>query len=195
METSQRILLVLLKDLTIRHTVSSLAKETGLSRVGVWKILKNLEAEKIVVLSPIGIGKTSVYSIGLSWNNILTEKSIELLLAKEAQDNQRWLDNFKDLEKAADFLVLFGSIMHSPKEAVDIDILIMADRHKFNDVHAILSRIQKIHAKKIHSTNLTAMELREELKKPNKAIVDALKKGIILFGHKRFIKFVKGMNR
>lgn len=195
MEARQRIMLILLKDLSGQHTVSSLAKETGLSRVGVWKILKRLEAEKIITLKAIGIGKTSAYIIALNWNDILTEKSIELLLARESQKNQRWIDNFNDLKNATNFMVLFGSILNHPKEAEDIDVLAIADKNKFAEINNFLLNIQKIQAKRIHATNLTEFELREELKKPNKIIIDALKKGVVLFGHKRFIKFAKEVNK
>ncbi len=55
--------------------------------------------------------------------------------------------------------------------------------------------IQKTQLKKIHALNFTQAELKQELEKPNKAFVDAVAKGIVLFGQERFIKFIRGLRR
>ena len=36
-------------------------------------------------------------------------------------------------------------------------------------------------------------EFKEELKKQNKAYIDALKKGVILFGQDNFIEFIRSL--
>ena len=77
METVQKILEIVLKDITVQHTVSSIAKETKLSRVGAWKILKKLELDKLIILRQVGAGKTSTFIIELNWSNVLTEKNLE----------------------------------------------------------------------------------------------------------------------
>src|SRR3989344_3738008 len=117
-----KILKILLKDFTRKHTITSMSKEVNISRVGIWKILKKLEKEKLIVLSSIGEGKTSIYSISLNWSNPLTEKNLALILTEDALKNQKLLNNFAELRNKADFLIVYGSILHSPKEANDIDI-------------------------------------------------------------------------
>lgn len=195
METAQKILMVIFKGFSINHTVTSLAKGIGLSRVGTWKVLKKLETEKLLNLNRTGSGKTSTYIIELNWNNILTEKNLGLMLTKEAQDNQRWIDNFRELEDDVCFLILFGSILHSPKEANDIDILAVADKKNLSKVNEAVSRIQKTQVKKIHLTNVTETELKEELGKQNKIFIDSIKKGVVLFKQEKFVKFVKELKR
>ena len=190
METDKKILKILLKEFSIDHTITSLSKEIGISRVGAWKLLKKLEKEDLILLSKIGKGKTSINRINLNWNNQILEKKLALALTEEAVKNQRWINNFKDLENKVDFLIIYGSILHSQKEANDIDI--MGITNKFLDVEKSINNIQKTHLKKIHMINLTEKEFKEELKK-NKAFTDAVKKGIILFGQERFIKFVRGI--
>ncbi|MBS3142981.1 hypothetical protein J4464_06350 [Candidatus Woesearchaeota archaeon] len=193
METAQKILIRILKDIAVQHTVTSLAKEIGLSRVGAWKILKKLEAENIITLKPIGGGKTSTYIVECNWSNILTEKNLELLLTEEAQNNQRWLDTFRELEASVDFLILFGSVLHSPKEANDIDLLVIADKKDLLKVNNTISKLQKTQIKKIHSINLTKAEFKVEISKHNKIFIDALKKGVVLYGQERCIQLVKEM--
>jgi len=197
METTKpniKILKTLLKEITINPTITFLAKEIGMSRVGTWKILKKLEAEKLIILSPIGEGKTSANSISLNWENPIVEKTLSLALTQDAIKNQRWLSNFAELEDKVDFLLIYGSIIHSPKEANDIDMLGITNKG-FLEIGESIKKIQKTQIKKIHSLNFTPSEFKKELKKQNKAFIDAIRKGIILFGQEKFIKFIKGVSR
>ncbi|MDP3027480.1 MAG: hypothetical protein Q8N63_07255, partial [Nanoarchaeota archaeon] len=91
-----------------------------------------------------------------------------------------------------DFLILFGSILHSPKEANDIDLInLVSDENFFVKIDKIITDIQITQDKKIHSINLTEEELKHELKNKNKAYIEALKKGVVLFGQENFIKFIE----
>jgi predicted nucleotidyltransferase len=189
---SYEILKILLKEIDKKHTVTSLAKKRGVSRVGSWKLLQELEKEGFIVLTSIGPEKTSVQEASLNWNNPLLEKNLALLLAEEALKQGKWLYNFKELKDNVDFLVLFGSILHSPKEANDIDILSLISNEKnFINIGKIITNIQITQNKKIHAINLTEKELKQELKEKNKAYIDALKKGVVLFGQEKFIKFIE----
>ena len=191
---NSKILKILLKDFTISPTITSLSKEARLSRVGIWKLLKKMQSEKLIILSKIGSGKTSTYSIRLNWNNPLLERTLALYLAEDALKNQRWLINFAELENKADFLILYGSIINSPKEANDIDILsVTSNKNKFLEIEEAILNIQKTQIKKIHAISSTPAEFKQELEKPNNAFIDAVKKGIILFGQEKFIKFIKSV--
>ena len=186
------ILKVLSKQFTIKWTITSLAKELNVSRVGIWKVLKKSEAEKLILLSPIGEGKTSILNINLNWENPILEKSLALILTEDAFKNQKWLNNFKELENKLDFLILYGSVIHSPKEANDIDILgVVSNKNNFLFIDENIKKIQKTQIKKIHSENFTQAEFKEEIRKPNKIFIDAIKNGVILLGQEKFIKFIK----
>lgn len=189
-----KLLKLLLKDFTIKPTITLLAKELGMSRVGIWKILKKLEKEKLILLSALGAGKTSTYTINLNLDNPLLEKTLALFLTEDAIKNQRWLDNFKELENKVDFLIIYGSILYS-KEASDIDLLGITKKNKFIEIESIIAKIQKTQFKKIHALNFTAAEFKQELEKPNKVFIDVIKKGVVLFGQEGFIKFIKGITR
>ncbi len=192
--TSQKIVTILLKDIS-SHTATSLSKELKMSRWGIWKVIKKLEKDELVILDQIGAGKTSVQKIKLNWDNALIEKILAFSLTQEALKYKRWRYNFADLEKEVDFLILYGSILHSPGEAKDIDIMGVAKEKKLIKIENITLKIQEIQAKKIHSINLTQKEFKQELEKPNKVYLDAIKKGVILFGQEKFIKFIKGLQR
>lgn len=191
-KSSSKILKLLLKDFTIKPTITSLAKEVGLSRVGTWKLLKKMQSEKLVILSKIGSGKTNPYSISLNWDSLLVEKNLALHLTKDALKNQRWINNFAELENKVNFLILYGSIINAPQEANDIDILgVASSKNNFTKIEESIKKIQKTQMKKIHAIIFTPIEFRQELGKPNKAFIDAIKKGIILFGQEKFIKFMR----
>jgi len=195
-KTDTKILKILLKDFTIKPTITSLAKETGMSRVGIWKALKKLEKVRIISLSPIGIGKTSTYSISLNWKNPLTEKTLSLALTEDALKNQRWRSNFTELEGKLNFLIIYGSIIHSPKEANDIDILsIVSKKNTSMKIESIVMKVQKTQLKQIHNIILAPAGLKDELRKPNIAFVNAIKEGIVLFGQDKFVAFIQELKQ
>ncbi len=191
--STKKVLLYLLKSFSNTHTITTLAKELGLSRVGIWKILKKLENEKYILLNAVGSGKTSTSIIMLNWDSPLVEKTLSLYLTEEALKQRRWQVNFLDLERVADFVILYGSILQSPQQANDIDILGVASKKNFIKIQNIVDVVQKTQSKKIHSINFIESEFKAELKKQNKAFIDAVKKGVILFGQDKFVMFMKGM--
>ena len=193
MSKSQKIMNILLKDFS-RHTATSLAKELKMSRWGIWKILKKLEEDNLIIIEPVGSGKTSTSTIKLNWGSILAEKTLALSLTQEALKYKRWLYDFSSLQQEIDFLILYGSILCG-KEANDIDIIGIAKEKKLGKVNDLVFKIREIQSKKIHSINLTQKEFKKELKKPNKAYLDAVKKGIVLLGQENFIKFVRVLSK
>ncbi len=194
--TENKILKILLKQFSLDWTITSLANELKLSRVGIWKVLKKLEKDKLIILTQIGQGKTSVSKIKLNWENPILEKKLSLILTEEALNHQRWLTNFEELKDKTEFAIIYGSILNSPKEANDIDILeIVSSKKNFLDVDRIIQKTQKTQIKKIHSESFTKKEFKEELKKPNKIFIDTIKKGIVLFGQEDFIKFMRGLEK
>ncbi|MEK6833086.1 MAG: hypothetical protein AABX17_04420 [Nanoarchaeota archaeon] len=195
-KASGECLKIILKDFSVEHTITSLSKDIGNTRMGIWKTLKKLQSDKLIILIPAGKGKTSTYLARLNWENPLLAKNLSLILTEEAMKNQRWLDNFKELEDKGDFIILYGSILHSPKEAKDIDVLgVVSDKKKFIQIHKIIDKIQITQIKKIHSMNFTEEELKKELtSQKNPAFIDTIKKGVILFGQEKFIKFIENLN-
>jgi predicted transcriptional regulator len=186
METAKRILLILVKDPSIDQTVTSIANSLNMSRVGIWKVLKNLESQNIVTLKQLTESRTSTYIVKLN-NSKFTIRNVELALAEEAQQYERWIDTFNKIN--AGFIVLFGSILHSHKDAGDIDILVVAKKENINNIEETIRAIQKSQIKHIHATIFTVDEFRQELK-DNKIIKDAIKKGIVLSGQDKFVEAV-----
>jgi DNA-binding Lrp family transcriptional regulator len=192
--TGKKVLLLLFKDYSRTHTITSLAQDLNLSRVGMWKILKRLESKKYVFLDAVGRGKTSTAIIKINWGNVLVEKTLSLYLTEEAVKQRRWRVNFAGLEGVVDFLVLYGSIIYS-SQANDIDIVGVAQKRNFVRIQNIIDNAQKTQSKKIHAINFTKEEFRRELLEPNRAFLDAVRKGVVLFGQEAFIAFMRRLRK
>ncbi len=196
METDNkaRILRILCTDLSHSHTITSLSLDLGLSRAGIWKIIKKLHADNLVKISKIGDGKTNLLTIWLNWQNPLTEKSLALILSQEAAKYQRWISCFSELQKKSSFVVIYGSILSNSKNANDIDLLcIVSNKKQFVEVEKTVLRIQKTQFKKIHSLSFTSDEFAKEIRNKNPVFINALKYGFVLFGQENFIKFYRNI--
>ena len=188
--TAKKVMLVLLKDLSA-HTITTLAKEIDFSRVGMWKLLKKLESSQFIFLQSAGSGKTSTLLAKVNWKNPLTKKILGLYLTEDSLSQRRWRTNFMKLEGVADFLILYGSILHSDEHANDIDLFsVVSDDKNFVAIEKIVNDIQKTLLKKIHIINFKEHELEEELLR-SRPFIDAIKKGVVLFGQERFITFME----
>lgn len=189
--TWERVLLLLCKDFSSKHMVTSISKELHLSRVGTWKILQKLKSSGYLSLNVMGSGRTNILIATLDWNNVLVEKAISFYLTEEAVRQRRWRANFAELEKVADFTILFGSILHTPRQANDIDIINIVSKNQFLKAQTIIDNVQKTQEKRIHALNFSKKEFKQELKKHNRAFIGAIKTGIILFGQENFVKFMR----
>lgn len=193
--TSERVLVILLKEPLAIHTATSIAKTLNITRQGIWKILNKLADDSLISLEFIGKTKTSTATIKLNWSNPVTEKTLSLLLTKESLKQQRWRSNFAEFGNNTKFLILFGSILINQKEANDIDILAIADKKNFKTIEMIVTKIQQTQLKKIHLIDLTAAEFNHELKKLNKSYIDAVKKGVVLYGQDNFVQFIRSLQK
>ena len=188
-----RIALLLLKDFSTMHTITSIGKELGMTRSGIWKVLMKLKKENYITLETTE--EKSLLLPKLNLRNELLGKYLDFALSKEAKEHERWVFNFAEVKEHASFFILYGSILKSYAKAKDIDVIgVIPDKKSFKKLHESLDKIQKRESKRIHSINFTQSEFREELLKPNKAFIDAVSKGVVLFGQEEFIKFMKKLH-
>ncbi|MEK6854838.1 MAG: hypothetical protein AABX73_01310 [Nanoarchaeota archaeon] len=189
---TKKILMSALRHVEGDPTISLLAESLKMTKVGVWKTLKKLESENMIILNQLGNKKNSTYTIKINWNNPLIERTMTLALEQEASEQRRWLVNFADLKDSTDFLILYGSVINSYQKAKDIDIInVISKRGGFIELDEKIRNIQKLQLKKIHAVNFSVDELKREIKKPNIAFINAIKGGIVLYGQDKFVKFVR----
>jgi hypothetical protein len=190
-----KVMLLLLKDFSTEHTISSLARELEMTRSGMWKVLKQrLESRKYVVMKETGKA-TSTIIPKLNFKTDELDKYLTLALSMEVADYERWIFNFAHVKEHVSFFILYGSVLKSYAKAKDIDVIgVVRNRKGFRKLHESLDKIQKSESKRIHTINFTESEFREELLKPNKALVEAVKKGIVLFQQENFTRFMKKLH-
>lgn len=189
------VVLQLFKEFNVKHTVTSLHKNSKISRVGVWNVLKSLEQEQIINLIKVGEGKTSAQIAKLNFDNEVLDNYLIYSMEVEALQYKRWKVKFKSVEAHAEVLLLFGSVLHSYKEAKDIDLLaIKAASAKVANLDKEISNIQKNELKKIHLQVLTEKDFLAEIQKPNSPYIDAIHKGVVLSGEKKYLRMVKKLH-
>lgn len=194
--STQKILTAILRQTSGAPTISMLEEVLGMSHVGVWKALKKLESAKMVILKAAGNKKNSTYSAYLNWGNSLVEKTLTLALEHEASFQRRWLINFAELESKVDFLILYGSVLVSPQKANDIDLLsIVSKKNTSMEIEHLAMKAQKTQIKHVHNIIFAPANLKAELKKPNIALTNAIKEGVVLFGQDKFVKFMKELQQ
>lgn len=193
--STHKILTAILRHTSGALTIAIIGELLKMTHVGVWKALKKLESANMVILKATGNKKNSTYTVHLNWNNPLVEKTLALALEYEATLQRRWTINFAELESHVKFLILFGSILVNSKEARDIDVLAIVDKRAFKAIDEKILKIQLTQLKKIHLIDLTESEFNRELKRPNKAYLEAIKKGVVLFGQDKFVRFMKELQK
>ncbi len=190
-EKEREILLILFKDFTAFYNANSISKVLGISHVGAQKIFKRLLKENLI--KDQRIGKSIIYKLRLE--DDYARKLISFLLADEANSKfKRWKEEFKVLFKEGRIMMLFGSAIKNYEKARDIDIMLIIDKKDYKDVKKIINEKQGILPKEIHSIEMTEEDLVSNIKKRQKAIMDAIKNGIILYGQDKYVGVIKNVS-
>jgi len=186
-QKEKEIILKLFKDFTRDYNPSSISNELDISRVGAFKALKKLENMNMVKSRKLG--KARFYTLNLE--NDYARKNVEVILMEEAIKKQRWIDEFKELFNHVQIVVLFGSIISFEDKAKDIDILLVLEQEQNKQVNHIIESKNKMLLKRIHPIKQTKEDLKNNIKKEDHVIMDAIKKGIVLYGVEEYVELIK----
>jgi len=187
----KEILYNITRDPNTSYTISHLAKQIKSSRVSIWKNIKTLVKMNLIIITYIGEGKSKTQIIKPNWENILLERLLLYYTTLDASEKEKWQYQFKDLENKCLYLILFGSMLINEKYALDIDILIISNKKNINKIDKQILELQKTSEKEIHATIMTPNEIKDVIKQKNNPIIDAIQKGIILYGQDIFISLLK----
>jgi len=183
-EVEKRIILRIFKDLTIRYNSSSISSLIKVTRVGAYKSLKNLEKQSI--LKSEQLGKAFFYE--LNKNEEYAKKIIEVLLMEEGRAKLRWIDEFKELSKYTEVLVLFGSIIKNEEKANDIDLLIIMKEENNKIVSKIIELKNEMLTRKVHILKQTRNDFKSNILKKDKVLISAISNGIVLSGYEKYVE-------
>lgn len=182
------VLLTLFKEFSKNYNANSLSKQVKITPRGALKILTNLNKQKLVVNKKFG--KAIFYKVNLE--DYYTFRTIETLLISEAREKAaRWLFEFKELFKEVEVAIIFGSIIRETKEVHDLDLLLVFPQKKLKAVKKFIGEKNKILLKPIHPVIQSQADLKNNLKKKDQVLINALKQGYVLHGYDKLIEVVK----
>jgi predicted nucleotidyltransferase len=188
--TENKVLLRLFKDFSSDYNANSLSKKIGITPRGALKILKSLH--KHGLLTAKQMGKATFYKINLS--DYYAFRTIETLLIQESRENaSRWLSEFQDLFKEVQIAIIFGSIIRQPKQANDIDLLLVFTQKDLKNVKLTINEKNRILLKPIHSIMQSPDDINNNLNKKDPVVLSALSTGYVLHGYDKLIEVVKNV--
>ena len=188
--TENAVLLTLFKDFSKNYNANSLSKLVGITPRGALKILKHLKKLNLVISRQFG--KATFYKVNLE--DYYAFRTVETLLISEAREKApRWLSEFQNLFKSVEIAIIFGSIVRQPKEANDIDILLVFPPKKMKEIKTFILKKNRILLKPIHPIMQLPKDLKTNLKKKDPVVLNALKQGYVLQGYDKLIEKVKNV--
>jgi len=184
------ILLILSKDFSTDYNANNITKKIGITPAGAFKAMKNLEKKGLITGKKMG--KAVFYKVNLG--DYYTFRTVETLLINESREkSSRWLNEFRDLFKHVEIVIIFGSIVRYPKKANDIDLLAVFRKENNNIINKIIDERRAISIKAIHLIKQTPKDLNRNLKNNDKVILSAIKNGYILCGYDKLLEAVKNV--
>lgn len=171
--------------------INQIAKAIKISVGSSFKILKDLEKNKIVIAQIMG---NAIY-YKLNLDNPEAVKLCELLLLEEKRNlagyAKLYSESIQKFDKA-ELIILFGSVL-SKKEFNDVDVLFVTDQVKH--VNNFCLELSKIRTKPVVPLILKKEDLINELKDGKEAIVSLVKEGKVLKGESVFAEVIKNAQK
>lgn len=184
-----KFVLTIFKSPDIEYNSNSISKVLGISPMGALKIAKKLEKQDIISFNELGKAKFFKLKI----ENEQVKHYIKFLLQRESREGTPFLKAIiRDLRKIknAYSVILFGSILKKDKEANDIDVLFITDQKMFSKLKKQVQFLNLINPKKYHPVYQTKEDIKNNLKKQDKVIFNAMK-GIVVSGEDLIINLLE----
>lgn len=182
----QEALLIIYKDFSNYYNANSLSRVLGISQVGTMKMLKRFEKKEILVSKKIG--KSIVYKVNIDAE--LVQKLISFVLVNESYKYLKWKDEFKSIYGGGRVVLFYGSASRNYSKAKDIDLFVILDKKDIHELDKDIEEIQSVLPKKLHVIKATMKDLEKNIKEDNKAMIEILRTGIVLYGYDQYMGVV-----
>ena len=188
-KNEMKALLILFKDIDSDYNANNLSKKIGLTSMGVLKILKSLEQQTL--LKSRQLGKAVFYKPNL---NEYTKAYLKFLLQNEAEQSapkvKKWIRELRKFGKYAEICILFGSVLKK-EDFNDVDLLLVFKPSQNSKINRLTAEINRVSIKRIHLLKQTKNDFKENVKKKDKVLLDAIKTGVVLFGYETLIELIE----
>jgi len=189
-KNTSKLILFLLKNIDpLGYNINKIAKNTNVSVGSAFKILKDIEKDKLVVKRTIN--NASHYL--LNYSNPELNKLCELMLLIEKRNLKSYAKLYADdlcKFNSAEMIVLFGSVLKD-KEFNDIDVLFLTTQIK--KVSNFCLDLSKIRTKPVVPLIMKKEDLIQNIKNDNSAIINIIKEGIVIKGESIFLEVIKNV--
>ena len=188
-ENESRTIEFLIRNFFNDYNINQLSRELKVSPMGIYKILKKLENQSFLISNKQG--NNIFYKINYESKEALDACIFALTEKKTTPYIRSWINDLEKLKEKTKLAILFGSILRKGKEARDIDVLLVFDKEDFNDIERIIKEINKIRTKRIHAIYQTKQDLVNNIKIKDKAILEEIRTGVILWGRDILVEAIK----
>ena len=190
-KNTARVIMHLLRNVDeLGYNINQIAKLNKISVGSAFKILKDLDKDKIIIKK--AISNASHYK--LNFDNQETIKLCELLLLADKRNLKGHAKIYADEVikfKDAEMIIIFGSVLRG-KEFNDIDVLFLTNQTK--KVNNFCLEISKVRTKPVVPLIMKKEDLIKAMKNKKEAILGMLKEGVVLKGESIFVEVIKNVN-
>ena len=175
------------------YSINDIAKMCRLTPNGAHKLLTKLEKEG--VMKAKAIANLKVYK--LDFESEKTTLVLELAFMPDALEGRVKMraEDLKPLKAATKACVLFGSYIATKKEPGDLDALFVLKRSNFEVYKQALAKVQDIAPVKIQDVVQTTDDLRQNLKKNDPIVTEALRNGVVLWGFDVLVQVIRNASQ
>jgi len=173
------------------YNINQIAKLNKISVGSAFKILKELEKDKLIIKNEIS--NASHYK--LNFDNPETTKLCEFLLLGEKRTLKGYAKIYADeiiKFKDAEMIVIFGSVLQRGKEFNDVDVLFITNQVK--KVNNFCLEISKVKIRPVVPLIMEREDLIKAMEQKKEAIINLIKEGIVLKGEAVFLEVMKNVN-
>lgn len=190
-KNTEKTVLFLLKNIDeFGYNINQISKLNNISVGSAFKILTELERDKIVFKKEIS--NASHYKLNLDNNETL--RLCELLLLGEKRKLKGhakvYADEIMKFEQA-DLIMLFGSVLKGDKFN-DVDVLFVSDNVK--SVNNFCVEVSKVRTKPVVPLILAGKDLVNEIKQGKEPILDIIRNSVVLKGEAAFLEVIRNVN-
>ncbi len=187
-KNEKNVIRMILTSFKEDYSINEIARQCHLSPNGALKILKKLEKAGILKIKKIA----NIISYRINFENDKTKSILELSLIPELEGKLKFrFDDLKPLQEIVDICIIFGSYIDSKKSPQDIDIMFIIKESYFNKYKSLGNKIFQTMPIKVHEVLQTETDLKENIEKKDKVLIEILKKGIVLWGQDKLLNIIK----
>ncbi|MBI2129435.1 winged helix-turn-helix transcriptional regulator [Candidatus Woesearchaeota archaeon] len=170
------------------HSINQIARECNLAPNGALKILRKFEKEGILKVKNIA----NIKSYRINFENEKASAILELALMPKLEGRVMYrLEDFKELKNTVKSCILFGSYTTLKNEPNDMDVLFILGKNNYRKYKEKLSELKDVVPVKIHDVVQTQEDLKKNIINQDKVILEILRTGIVLWGHKTIVEVIK----